>query len=134
VRRGLKELIIGGEAFSPRLHLAMRQVVVNQLWDDDPPQVWQAAGRLIDLGYERHVLLHMIAGVVTEDVWRFRHEAATKRWVAPNTAVDFRSYQTNGRDRSVPARIELGIGVRLFRVPSLFPHCWNGFLVNCLRW
>ena len=32
--------------------IAMRQVVATQLWDDWPPEVWDAAQRLRDAGYE----------------------------------------------------------------------------------
>ena len=65
-----REIIIGGEPISPRLHVAMHEVVTNQLWSDDPPEVWATAQRLTALGYERHVVLHMIASLVTADLWQ----------------------------------------------------------------
>jgi hypothetical protein len=35
--------------------------VVQQLWDGDPPQVWQAARRLRDAGRSRHRVLDRLA-------------------------------------------------------------------------
>ena len=47
----------------------MHQIVANQLWAVDPPEVWHTAQRLIELGYERHEVLHMLGSVVAEDVY-----------------------------------------------------------------
>lgn len=44
----------------PRLHLVMHEIVANQLWDNDPPEVWAAARRLLDAGHDRHDILHAI--------------------------------------------------------------------------
>jgi hypothetical protein len=63
------EMIVGGEPFSPRLHIAMHQIVANQLLADDPPVTWQTVQRLAALGYDWHNIMHMIAGVVTDDVY-----------------------------------------------------------------
>jgi len=52
------------DGVNPRLHLAMHELVANQLWDDDPPEAWQAARRLRDLGEDRHDILHAIGAVV----------------------------------------------------------------------
>lgn len=46
--------------FSPRFHLTMHEVIANQLWDNDPPEVWQAARRLRDQGVGRHDILHRL--------------------------------------------------------------------------
>jgi hypothetical protein len=46
--------------FSPRFHLTMHEVIANQLWDNDPPEAWQAAQRLRDQGIERHDILHAL--------------------------------------------------------------------------
>jgi hypothetical protein len=46
--------------FSPRFHLTMHEVIANQLWDDDPPEVWQVAQRLRDQGVDRHDILHRL--------------------------------------------------------------------------
>jgi hypothetical protein len=47
----------------------MHQVVANQLLADDPPQTWQTAQRLAGLGYDGHSIMHMIASLVSEDVY-----------------------------------------------------------------
>ena len=67
--QGEEDVIVGGEAVNPRLHVAMHQVVANQLLADDPPEVWQAVQRLAGLGYDWHNVMHMIASLVTEDVY-----------------------------------------------------------------
>jgi rhodanese-related sulfurtransferase len=64
------EVIVDGEAFSPRLHLAMHQIVANQLLADDPPETWQAVQRLAGLGYDWHNVMHMIARLVSDDVYQ----------------------------------------------------------------
>jgi hypothetical protein len=58
---------------NPRLHLAMHEIVANQLLSDDPPEVWETARRLTALGYERHEVLHMLASVVCDEVWNALH-------------------------------------------------------------
>jgi hypothetical protein len=59
---------------NPRLHVAMHEVVANQMWNADPPEVWETAERLQGLGYERHEILHMLAGVVGENIWEMLAE------------------------------------------------------------
>lgn len=54
------------DGVNPRLHLTMHEVIANQLWADDPPEVWQAARRLRDQGMDRHHVLHELAAVVVE--------------------------------------------------------------------
>jgi hypothetical protein len=44
-----------------RLHLAVHEIVATQLADDDPPEVHQTATGLLDAGYDRHEVLHMLA-------------------------------------------------------------------------
>jgi hypothetical protein len=51
------------DGVNPRLHVAIHEVVANQLWDDDPPEAWQAAKRLRDAGRDRHEVLHELGGV-----------------------------------------------------------------------
>src|SRR5437899_2308973 len=63
------EIHAKGTTISPALHLAMHEIVANQLWADDPPEVWHTAQRLIEAGYERHEVLHMLGSVVAEDVY-----------------------------------------------------------------
>ena len=66
---GEDDVIVGGETVNPRLHVAMHQVVANQLLADDPPETWQTVQRLAGLGYDWHNIMHMIASLVTEDVY-----------------------------------------------------------------
>jgi hypothetical protein len=62
------EVTVNGEPFSPQLHIAMHQVVANQLLADDPPETWRTVQRLSGLGYDWHNIMHMIAALITEDV------------------------------------------------------------------
>ena len=64
-----EEIVVAGTPMNPRLHIAMHEIVANQLWDDDPPQTWQTAQRLLAEGYERHEVLHMLASVVSTELW-----------------------------------------------------------------
>jgi hypothetical protein len=66
---GHPEVEVGSERINPHLHLAMHEIVATQLWDDDPPEVWDTAARLIGAGYERHEILHMLASPMAEQVW-----------------------------------------------------------------
>jgi Domain of unknown function (DUF1841) len=68
--RGDEEMIVGGEPINPRLHVAMHQVVASQLLADDPPGTWQTVQRLAALGYDWHNIMHMIAAVVSDDIYR----------------------------------------------------------------
>ena len=69
IRDDLGEIEMHGRTMNPRLHLTMHQVVANQLWDNDPPEVWLTVKRLTGLGYNRHDILHMIASAVSNEVW-----------------------------------------------------------------
>jgi hypothetical protein len=59
---------LSGPAGNPRLHAAMHQIVSQQLRADEPPQTWQTLQRLAGQGYGWHDIMHMIAGLVTDDV------------------------------------------------------------------
>jgi uncharacterized protein DUF1841 len=74
LRTGLKEIDVGDGPVNPRLHLAMHEVVATQLWDDSPPEVWETAVRLLDAGYERHEILHMLSRPVADQVWGALHD------------------------------------------------------------
>ncbi|TCO44972.1 uncharacterized protein DUF1841 [Kribbella antiqua] len=56
------------DGVNPHLHLAMHEVVTNQLWNDDPPEVWQAARRLQAQGHDRHDILHAIGELVARQL------------------------------------------------------------------
>ena len=62
LKAGRREFEGSEGPMNPRLHLTMHEVVATQLWDDSPPEVWDTAVRLRDAGYERHEILHMLAG------------------------------------------------------------------------
>ena len=64
------EMTADGEPFNPRLHVTMHQIVARQLLADDPPETWQTVQRLARMGYDWHNIMHMIAGLVAEDVHR----------------------------------------------------------------
>ncbi len=72
--QGGHDVSVGGEAVNPRLHLAMHQAVANQLLAGDPPETWQAVQRLAGLGYDWHTIMHMIASLVSDDVYRILQE------------------------------------------------------------
>jgi len=69
IEAGLTEIHTNGETVNPVLHLTMHEIVANQLWADEPPEVWEAAQRLLEAGYGRHEVLHMLASVVAADVY-----------------------------------------------------------------
>jgi hypothetical protein len=69
MQREAEEVEVGGLVFNPRMHIAIHEVVANQLWDNDPPEVWETARRLEAAGYERHEILHMLMSTVTEELW-----------------------------------------------------------------
>lgn len=60
----LQDVDTTSAGFSPRFHLTIHEVIANQLWDDDPPEVWQAAQRLRDQGLDRHDVLHRLMDVM----------------------------------------------------------------------
>src|SRR5205823_13531028 len=47
------EITLNGNLVSPRLHISIHEIVANQVWMDNPPETWQTAKRLMDVGYER---------------------------------------------------------------------------------
>jgi hypothetical protein len=59
---------------NPRLHLTIHEIVATQLWDDSPPEVWDTAVRLLEAGYERHEILHMLARPVSDQIWAALHD------------------------------------------------------------
>jgi hypothetical protein len=71
---GLDEIDLGHGPVNPRLHLTMHEIVATQLWDDGPPEVWVTAKRLLDVGYERHEILHMLMRPTSNQVWAAWHD------------------------------------------------------------
>ncbi len=75
---GAPEIHLHGTTINPQLHVAMHEVVANQLWADEPPEVWQTAQRLLDAGYDAHEIHHMLGSVVSMTVFEaLAHGAAT---------------------------------------------------------
>jgi Domain of unknown function (DUF1841) len=74
LKEGRREIEGDDGPMNPRLHLKMHEVVATQLWDDSPPELWDTAVRLLDAGYERHEILHMLAGPVVEQIWGALHD------------------------------------------------------------
>lgn len=66
---GQREVHVGGITINPVLHIAMHEIVANQLWANDPPETWETVERLLAAGYERHEVLHMLASVVSGEVF-----------------------------------------------------------------
>ncbi len=66
--QGDDDVILGGEPVNPRLHMAMHQVVANQVLAGNPPETWQTVQRLAGLGYDWHNIMHMIVSLITQDV------------------------------------------------------------------
>lgn len=69
LRDGREEVLMDGKPVSVRLHLAMHEIVANQLADNDPGEVFETAGRLRDAGYDRHEIMHMLAAPLTEQIF-----------------------------------------------------------------
>jgi hypothetical protein len=66
---GLDELAAGLDAAQLREVLVWAaQCVAAQLAEDDPPEVYLTARRLLDSGYDRHEVLHMLAGAMAEQI------------------------------------------------------------------
>jgi hypothetical protein len=61
-RRILLEIDHAGQLDQPDMeeHLAWHEEIAARLWEGDPPQLWEAAQRLIDLGHDRHDVLHVL--------------------------------------------------------------------------
>lgn len=68
LQEGMEEIVLDGVPMSVRLHLTMHEVVGTQLADDDPPEVYLTARRLVAAGYERHEVLHMLAAPMTAQI------------------------------------------------------------------
>jgi hypothetical protein len=65
---GRETAVVDGQEINPRLHLALHDVVASQLIGGDPPEVWATARRLRRLGYDRHEILHMLAGAMSGEL------------------------------------------------------------------
>jgi len=94
---------IGG--VNPRLHLSIHEIVANQLWEDDPPEVWQAATRLRNRGVDRHEILHRLMAVAVDQLYGA---------LTSGTTADAAAY-ARALDRIAPERKRAAAGARLAR-------------------
>ena len=61
-------------------HVERHVALADRLWRDDPPELWDAAQRLLDLGEDRHSVLHAL---MTRDPARqatTRRDDRRRRW------------------------------------------------------
>jgi hypothetical protein len=79
---------VNGEAVNPRLHLAMHEIVANQLWDGEPPETWAAAQRLLGQGLDRHDALHVLMRAVSDIVFAALEEPVEDRTDDMRSALD----------------------------------------------
>jgi hypothetical protein len=77
LRDDVDEIDLGHGQVNPRLHLAMHEIVATQLWEGDPPEVWETAVRLRDAGYRRHEILHVLSRPVSDQIWAGWHDNET---------------------------------------------------------
>ncbi len=47
-------------------HLAAHERLTVRLWDGDPPQLWETAQAMLDVGFERHEILHRLIEVLDQ--------------------------------------------------------------------
>ncbi len=66
--------IVTDDEANPRLHVTLHEIVAEQLWEDDPPEAWQTARRLLAAGYERHEIFHMLGSALVPQLWRALRE------------------------------------------------------------
>jgi len=66
--------VVGADEVNPRLHITLHEIVAEQLWEDDPPEAWQTARRLLAAGYERHEIFHMLGSALVPQLWQALHE------------------------------------------------------------
>ena len=69
VGEGKETVDVGGEPMNPRLHLAIHEVVATQIIDDDPPEAFETAQRLVASGRDHHEVLHMLGFVASQRIW-----------------------------------------------------------------
>jgi hypothetical protein len=74
VNDGLETVVVGGEELNPRLHFTIHEIVAAQILDDDPPEVFVTAQRLVAGGRDHHEVLHMLGYVLSGQLWGALHE------------------------------------------------------------
>lgn len=73
IEEGSETVVVDGEEMNPRLHLAIHEVVATQIIDDDPPEAYETAERLLALGRDHHEVLHMLGFCVSAQIWGATH-------------------------------------------------------------
>jgi hypothetical protein len=71
---GAEEVRVGGATMNPRMHLAIHEVVAQQLIDGEPPEAIETARRLLALGRDPHEVLHMLGSTVSAHLWNVLHD------------------------------------------------------------
>jgi Plasmid pRiA4b ORF-3-like protein/Domain of unknown function (DUF1841) len=108
---------------NPRLHLAIHEVVANQLWDDDPPEAWEAAKRLRAGGEDRHEILHRLGALVVEHLHgalmgaQGGDVAAYQRALAALGTRDGQRSPAAGRAQDRDAVYQIKVSLRSIRPP-----------------
>jgi hypothetical protein len=57
-----EDVLFGSE--EPDVHIAIHEALADQLWGNEPPEVWAAAQRLTASGQSRHDVLHQLCEVL----------------------------------------------------------------------
>jgi hypothetical protein len=118
VENEIREVKLQGQIVNPELHITLHEVAANQLWNDDPPEAWRTAQRLLRMGYDRHEVLHMLTWVVSERLWHAlrehrpidpeRYDAALRQlpesWEAERPAAAPKGKQPRRRATARPKR------------------------------
>jgi len=74
IAQDLAELRVDGVPINPRLHPIVHEMVATQIIDDDPPEAFQTAQRLLALGRDPHEVLHMLGSVASTQIRTALHE------------------------------------------------------------
>jgi hypothetical protein len=78
----------GERAVTPHLKETVREVVENQLRENNPPETRQTLERLLAAGYTRTAPVELIASVLVEEFWQMLHERTPYNPVRFKAALD----------------------------------------------
>ncbi|MHB8695409.1 MAG: hypothetical protein ACYDHH_29630 [Solirubrobacteraceae bacterium] len=68
LREGRDQIDVDGQRISIALHLTVHGLLANQLVAGDPPELLDAARRLMAGGFPRHTVLHMLASALVDQL------------------------------------------------------------------
>ena len=74
-------------------HIERHMILADRLWRGDPPELWEAAQRLLDAGQDRHLVLHALMAVLDHTSG---DEAAL---IAVLRELDNQEFLSGGRER-----------------------------------